>query len=506
MKLGVVNTRKRFPHNLSHSKLASFNMGELIPVGLVECLPGDTFDLSTSAFLRLSPMVRPMMHTARVKIDTFFVPKRLCWTNFLDWASGGEDGLNASVPPTISLTNPAVGSLADYLGIPTGTFTRAVSAMPFRAYNLIYNNWYRDEDLIPKLPVSTADGVDVTTNTTLQMRCWEKDEFTTCRPWEQKGPDITIPLATTAQVMPNSLLKPEFRGATSGLAGTLRGQPTNAVNTQWNVGGSAEDLQWRPGLSGGKAYTGLEVDLSTASAVSVLALREALSKQTMQENRAYFGSRPTEYLRMLGVTPQDQRLQIPEYLGSSTDTVQISEVLQTAPGADDTPVGDLYGHGATAARTRRYRYHVEEHGYIMVMMTVIPQTVYMDGLPKLWSRVVKEEEFQPELVAVGQVAVKNKEVYLAHATPDGEFGWQDRYYEYRSVPNTVHGEFRTIDMDWHMARSFSSAPALNAAFVRSDPTTRPFASTDTDQVQARIHHRCSARRLLPTRAVRPQTI
>lgn len=500
MKVGVVNTRKRHAHNLTHEKLMSFNMGELIPVGCIETLPADTFEMSTSAFIRTSPLVRPMMHSCRVKIVHMFVPKRLCWANFLDWASGGPDGMNASVPPTITLTNPAVGSLADYLGIPTGTYSMAVSAMPFRAYALCWNNYFRDEDLQTLLGVSTADGVDVTTNTTLQMACWEKDNLTTCRPFEQKGPDLNISIGGSAQVIPNTIARPWFQGNVNSANMNLQADAAGAITQSGGAMIANNVLNWRGGLSSGSAWTGLMADLQTATGIPVSELRRMTAMQAMQELRMRFGSRPTEYLRFLGATPDDARLQLPEFIAESSETIQISEVLQTAPfeGEESSSVvGDLAGHGATGMRGNRFRYTCQEHGYLMTFMVIRPKTVYADGLPRMWSRTVKEQEYQPELVAVGQTEVLNKEVYAAHSAPEGTFGWQDRYFEYRSVESTIHGEFRSIDADWHMARMFSSEPALNADFVKANPTTRVFASTNTDQIQAKIHHRCSARRILP---------
>lgn len=478
---------KRNKFSLSHYKLASFQPGELVPCGLVEVLPGDTIQQATSALVRFGPMLAPVMHPTHATIHHWFVPHRLVWDDWEKFITGGPDGMDASVFPTITFAGGvAVGSLGDYLGIPTGVNNIEVSALPFRGYALIYNEWYRDQDLVTELVIDTTSGPDTTTNTALQNRAWEKDYFTSARPFEQKGPSITIPIGNTAPVQYTSTGN-TYVGATDTVDGLVH--QMSAGSTFLAISGST---------AAGTA--GLEADLTNASAITVTALREALGLQRYEEARARFGSRYTEYLRYYGVAAADARLQRPEYLGGGKQTVQFSEVLATAE-TDDTPIGSLKGHGIGALRSNRYRRYIEEHGYVFTFINVQPRTMYVQGLPRTWNRRVKEDFHTLELEHIGQQQVLYKELYAAHSTPNGRFGWQDRYDEYRRMESTIAGEFRTSTLDfWHQARIFASDPALNADFVKSNPTNRIFADqTGTDNVQCMIQHSIQARRQLSSK-------
>lgn len=497
---------KRGKFSLSNYKLLSCDMGELVPCGLMEVLPGDTIQQATNALVRCSPLLAPVMHPVDVRIHHWFVPHRIIWDDWEDFITGGPDGMDDSIFPTINLSytagSPATGSgvvggLADYLGCPTGINGLEVSALPFRAYAMIYNEWYRDQDLQSPLTFSTASGVDTTTNTNLQHCAWEKDYFTSARPWEQKGPAITIPLGTSAPVVGLGLLSGTGNVATSGAqvqshgsdmpVGT-RGWPSSqlfiedAVNSAGNVGTGGH----RPNI---------RADLTGASAVTVNILREAMALQRYEEARARYGSRYVEYLRYLNVRSSDARLQRPEYLGGGRQTIQFSEVLQTAEGSD--PVGELRGHGIAAMRSNRYRRFFEEHGYVISMISARPKTIYMQGLARTWNRRVKEDFWQLELQHIGQQEVLNKEVYAGHASPNNTFGFQDRYDEYRRTESSVGGEFRTSLLNhWHMAREFGSAPALNGSFVECVPTERTFAVPSQDVLYIMARHSIQARRLV----------
>lgn len=478
---------KRAKHSLSNYKLLSLDMGELCPIGVMEVLPGDSIQHATTALVRCSPLLAPVMHPVHCFIRHFFVPNRLIWDDFEDFITGGPDGNNASVAPTITGVQ-AEGSLGDYLGLPVGT-NSTYSALPFRAYALIYNEYYRDQDLQSELVISTASGADTTTSTALKRVNWEKDYFTSARPWEQKGPTITIPIGTEAPVVNNGQT-PRLRHMTS--PADIRNLQYDSTKASLTLSGAAF------GQSNAVQFadqSGLKADLSTASAVTVNVLREAMALQRYEEARARFGSRYTEYLRYLGVQSSDARLQRPEYLGGGKQTIQFSEVLQTAEGTD--PVGDLKGHGITAMRSNRYRRFFEEHGWVISLMSVRPKTMYMQGLARHWSRPTKEDYFQQELQHIGQQDVKNKEIYAAHASPNGIFGYQDRYDEYRRTENTVAGEFRSTTLNyWHFARDFASTPALNAAFVECQPTERTFAAPSMDVLYVMAHHSIQARRLV----------
>ena len=242
-------------------------------------------------------------------------------------------------------------------------------------------------------------------------------------------------------------------------------------------------------------FPNIRADLTNASAVTINALREAMALQRFAEARARYGSRYTEYLRYLSVKSSDARLQRPEYLGGGKNVIQFSEVLQTAEGSD--PVGELRGHGISSVRTNRYRRFFEEHGYVFTLMSVRPKTIYAQGLARHWNRRTREDFWQKELEHIGQQEVLYKEVYAAHATPDGTFGWQDRYDEYRRTESSIGGEFRTSVLnDWHFARIFGSDPSLNADFVKCVPPERAFASADDDVLYIMAKHHMIARRLV----------
>lgn len=481
---------KRSKFSLSNYKLFTCDMGELVPCGLTEVLPGDTIQQSTSALIRCSPLLAPVMHPVHVRIHHWFVPHRLVWEDWEDFITGGPDGMDDSVLPTITFASgAAVGSLADYLGVPTGVNNIEVSALPFRGYARIWNEFYRDQDLQAELVVDESSGDDTTTNTALQNVAWEKDYFTSARPWEQKGPAITIPLGTTAPVVGQTGISPTYSPAGVGTPAAFRAGTTTAnANIQFaGTPSTTSALTW--------GVTGLETDLSGASAITINLLREAFALQRFEEARARFGSRYVEYLRYLGVRSSDARLQRPEYLGGGKQTIQFSEVLQTAEGED--PVGEMRGHGIGAMRSNRYRRFIEEHGYIFSFMSVKPRTMYAQGLARTWNRRTKEDFWQKELQHIGQQEILNKEIYAAHAQPDNTFGFQDRYDEYRRTPNTIGGEFRTTMLDyWHMARIFGSSPALNADFVKCVPTDRNFAVPSQDVLYIMANHSIQARRLV----------
>lgn len=490
---------KRSKFSLSNNKLLSCNMGSLVPIGLTEVLPGDTIQHATSMLVRCSPLLAPVMHPVRVAIHHWYVPHRLVWEDFEDFITGGPDGNDASAFPTIAMpATPGVlvSSLADYLGVPLGGNAFPVSALPFRAYAKIWNEWYRDQDLQTELVIDETSGVDTTTNVTLQNGAWEKDYFTSARPWEQKGPSITIPLGTTAPVNGDPAHNLRVQSST----GVANVQFNTATAARLNISTIAGTINNNDiinvALQGSSNLpSGLIADLSSASAITVNALREALALQRFEEARARFGSRYSEYLRYLGVRSSDARLQRPEYLGGGRQTIQFSEVLQTAEGED--PVGELRGHGIGALRSNRYRRFIEEHGYVLSLMCVRPKTIYTQGLARTWNRRVKEDFWQRELQHVGQQEILNKEVYNLHATPNGTFGFQDRYDEYRRAESTVSGEFRTATLDhWHFARTFASDPALNATFVKSVPTEEPFAVPSQDVLYVMANHSIQARRLV----------
>lgn len=481
--------------SLSHHKLLTCNMGELIPCGLLEVLPGDSFQMATSALVRCSPLLTPVMHPVDVRIHHWFVPHRLVWTDWENFITGGPDGNNASVFPTISTGGGgvSVGSLADYQGVPTAVASKSYSALPTRGYQLIWREWYRDQDLETAPTIDLTDGADTTTTTTLQHCDWEKDYLTSARPWEQKGPAISLPLGTRANVKG---LGTDAPNAAHAINIQETGASSPRATTGWVSNTAGELFRMAAGSPAG--YPDVYADLTTATAAGINQLRQAFALERYEEARARYGSRYTEYLRYLGVRSSDARLQRPEYLGGGRNTIQFSEVLQsggTSTGAQ-TGVGNLAGHGIAATRSNRFRRFFEEHGYIHSFMSIRPKTMYIQGLRRTFNRTTKEDFWQKELEHIGQQAVKNKEVYLAHATPEGTFGYQDRYDEYRREESWISGEFRTTLNMWHFARSFASDPALNSTFVSCVPSEAPFAVNSTNTMWIMVKNSVQARRML----------
>lgn len=475
--------RKKFV--LSNTKLASMNPGYLVPIGIQEVLPGDSFRHSTNALIRLSPLVNPVMHPVHAKIVHWYVPNRIIWDEWQEFITGGADGNDASVLPTISSGDGfAVGSLADYLGLPTGVAGLEVNALPFRAYAKIFNEFYRDQDLVDPVGLSTDSGSDSQTNTALLRPAWEKDYFTTARPWTQKGPEVVLPLGTSAPVVFNSA-----NSSVDGKNAYLAYDAGSVAKTFYGTA-SASTAQIPP-----NTVNLLETDLSVATAATVPQLREAMALQRYGENRARYGSRYNEYLaQAFGVRIPDDRLQLPEYLGGATQTIQFSEIVQTAP-TDNSPLGSLAGHGIGALRSNAYNKFFIEHGYVLSFMIVKPKTIYVQGLHRHWMRRIKEEFYTPELAHIGQQEVFTRELYAA-APEDEVFGYIDRYDEYRRTPSTVAGNFRDTMDDWHFARIFANKPVLNADFVTCNPSNRPFAVQDNslDQLQVMAYHKLIARR------------
>lgn len=489
--------------SLSHKVNLSCDQGELIPIGLVEVLPGDIFRHGTSLLIRLAPMLAPVFSQLNVTVFQFYVPTRIVWDDFENFITGGPDGDDATAHPYIEFASGvSLGSLGDYFGIPpsvnnVGGVGVGVSAIPFRMYAKIFNEWIRDQDLDTELVVSTASGADTTTNTTLQNIRWEKDYFTAARPFEQKGPQVTIPIGSQAPVKGIAVNGVSYNQTAAANSRETDGS-AQPPGSNWSTAGSlTSGFQIRGTGTVSPTIPSIYADLSVATGIPVTELRLANALQRFMELSSHRGSRYVEYLlSRFGVRSSDARLQRPELLSRSKQVVQISEVLATAEGTN-TDVGDLKGHGIGAMRSNRYMRMFEEHGYVMTLMAVQPKTMYVQGLHRTWNRRDKYDYFQPETQFIGDQEVLNKEIYAAAATPGGTFGWTPRYQEYRQQPNRIAGEFRTSTLDfWHQARIFSSEPALNSAFVTSNPTERIFAVPSQDVLYITANHSLQARRAI----------
>lgn len=501
---------KRSKFSLSHYKLLTCKMGQLVPVTWFEVLPGDTVQQATSALIRCAPLVTPVMHPVVVRFHHWFVPNRVIWGNWENFITGGQNGLDATAHPYVALGNAAVSSLADHLGVPTSGITGTVNfnALPFRAYANIWNEFYRDQDLQTALVSSTGDGADTTTNTTLQGINWEKDYLTSSRPWEQKGPAVTLPVGGSAPVMGLYVNNAASSAAQTGTYTDAEGgQHTNPTGILTTAANAPLVTMTTTGVPSGTNKPTIFADLAQATGIDINTVRHAFAMQRWQEARARYGSRYVEYLRYLGVRSSDARLQRPEYLGGGKNIISFSEVLQTAPTSAGTGggaggIGQFGGHGIAAMRSNRYRRFFEEHGIVMTLMSVRPKTMYSQRIARQWLRGqsynglvgTKEDYWQRELQHIGQQQLAG---YEADAQVGNTvFGYQDRYDEYRHFESSVAGLFRSTLDTWHLSREFAGAPALNSTFTSCSPSTRIFADTANDNLYIMANHSIQARRLV----------
>lgn len=484
---------KRSKFNLSHYNLLSCDMGELVPVSCVEVLPGDSVQAHSSIFMRLSPLITPVMHPVSARIHHWFVPNRILWPEWEDFITGGADGADASVFPTIT-TTVEKGTPLDYMGVPPTQDPVEISALPIRAMNKIFNEAYRDQDVVAERAEEDL---------TMPRIAWEKDYFTASRPWPQKGPEVTLPLGEKAPV--TGLGVSGTNAQTQAPVYDAGGNEIPSGAYGWNQDNAhfLLDQVQESGTGGTNGHLpDVFADLTNATAASVTDLRKALAIQRYQEARARYGSRYTEYLRYLGIKSSDARLQRPEFLGGGKTAVQFSEVLQTVDdetGAQRGPLGKLGGHGIAGMRSNRYRRFFEEHGIVLSFLSVRPKTMYTQGIHRSWLRRTKEQFWQMELEHVGQQEVLSQEVY-ADSDPATVFGYHDRYHEYRNVPSRISGDMRdTLDF-WHLGRVFADEPVLNQSFVDCDPTKRVFAEQTEDALWVMVKNHMVARRLVSRNA------
>lgn len=504
--------------DLSHDRKFSLKMGDLVPVLCQEVVPGDKIDLSAQQMLRFAPMISPVMHEVNVYTHYFFVPNRIIWKDWEQFITGGEDGLDATLFPVIKDLINNSGDLADYLGVPQNLFGASsqlplISYLPFLAYTLIYNEYYRDQNFQDPIDMTAFNnGVNDYSAWSagdpqleyfkLRKRAWQHDYFTSCLPWAQKGEPVRLPLGDSAPIQFDSTPNGSFTSAQAW------------INTGLDLGGDMTVMEGGSAQleSDGRPMTvdnskNLSVDLSEATASTITDLRRAFSLQGWLEKNARAGSRYIEsILSHFGVRSSDARLQRPEFLGGGMSPVMISEVLQNSGATEDgyTPLGEMGGHGLNLGGTPKFSKFFEEHGYVIGIMSVLPRTSYQQGLPRHFSKFDKFDYFWPEFQHIGEQEVKNKEVYALlwdgapNYDPEATFGYNPRYSEYKYIPSSVHADFQnTLDF-WHMGRIFDAAlpPQLNEDFIVANPTTRIFAVEQANDQNLWCHmfHKIKAQR------------
>jgi len=458
----------------------TFDAGYLVPIYCDEVLPGDMHNVKATLFARLATPLFPVMDNLHLDTFFFFVPNRLTWTNwvkFMGEQTNPGDSISYVIP---QITSPAggyaVGSIFDHFGLPTagqitGTNTVTHNALPLRAFNLIYNEWFRDENLQNSLTVNTGDSGDDVSDYSLVRRGKRKDYFTGALPWPQKGDAVVLPLGTSAPIK----YSPSFDGSDASDNRYVVANNLSSSAGRW-LTGTAPDTDSGHFTVG--AYSNLYADLSDATAATINQLRQSFQIQRLLERDARGGTRYTELLRAhFGVTPQDFRLQRPEYIGGGSTYVNVNPIAQTSAtsiSGGATPLGNLAAMGTALASGHGFTYHAQEHGYIIGLVNVRADLTYQQGLPKMWSRETRYDFYFPVFAHLGEQAVLNKEIYVTGtATDDDVFGYQERWAEYRYKPSQITGLFKststgTIDA-WHYAQKFTSLPTLNSTFIQDTP-------------------------------------
>ncbi len=450
----------RSSFNRSHGYKTTMDAGYLVPIFVDEALPGDTFNLDMSGFGRLATPINPVMDN--MYLDTFFfaVPVRLLWDNWQKF-HGEQVNPGDSTDYTVPVVNTpgsgySVGSLFDYFGIPTGvTGLEDINALHSRAYNLIYNEWFRDQNLIDSAVVDTDDGPDNAADYVLRRRGKRHDYFTSALPWPQKGDAVSLPLGTTAPVYASGSLSAtnyEMRH------GGATGDPFNAVRAGTSTSDGA-----------------LLADLSAATAATINQLREAFQIQKLYERDARGGTRYTEIIKShFGVTSPDARMQRPEYLGGGSTSINISPIAQTSSTDATTPQGNLAAIGTVGFSRHGFTKSFTEHCVLIGLACVRADLTYQQGLNRMFSRQTRFDYYYPALAHIGEQAVLSKEIYADGSANDQDvFGYQERFAEYRYKPSQITGQFRSTyatPLDsWHLSQEFSSRPTLNQTFIEENP-------------------------------------
>lgn len=462
----------RSAFDLTHGHKTTFDAGFLIPVVVEHAVPGDTFVMDATFFCRTATMLKPVMDNIYADIHFWAVPYRLLWENW-ERMNGAQDNPADTTDYMVpEITVPGGGfafdSIWDYMGIPPGVEHSVITALVPRAYNLIWNEWYRDENLQDSIAKNIDDGPDLDTDYELKRRGKRHDYFTSALPWPQKGPAVELPLGTYAPVVEEGTGYPTFESASYGPFGLEGVTGTDNVKLINPIGGT-QNLKW--------SDTALQADLSAATAATINQLRMAFQIQRLYERDARGGTRWTEILKShWGVTSPDARLQRPEYLGGGTTTVHVNPVASNINANLASPaqwIGDLGAYGTMTTNVNWTKSFVE-HSVVIGLISARADLTYQEGLNRHWFKQTRWDFYWPALQHIGEQTILNKEIYADGTATDEEvWGYQERYAEYRYKPSLITGKYRSsnpasLDI-WHLSQEFGSLPALDSDFIEEDP-------------------------------------
>jgi hypothetical protein len=480
--------------DLTHDVKMSGKMGNLMPCCLMEAVPGDKFTLGSDLFIRFAPLIAPVMHRMDATVHYFFVPNRILWDNWQDFIT------NNAVVGTPYLTMGAgltadQKRLADYLGVPpcppSGT-SELVSALPFAAYQCVYNEYYRDQNLVPEVNfklVDNSNDANIAELMTLRKRAWEHDYFTASLPFAQKGAAVDIPLGQV-ELNPTWTGTPGFISdnpiADTPIFGQIENDPVDGIKA---TGGTAIQGAYDP------------ADSLSVGATTINDLRRAFKLQEWLERNARGGTRYIEnILAHFGVKSSDARLQRPEYITGAKSAVIVSEVLNMTGQTGGLPQGNMAGHAVSVETGYKGTYYAEEHGYIIGILSIMPKTAYQQGIPRTYLKTQNTDYYWPSFAHIGEQEVQLKELYAYDGNGEDTFGYVPRYAEYKYMPSRVAGDFRTTLDFWHLGRIFATAPALNDEFIECTPedVDRIFAVTSIeDNLYCQVLNKVKARRSMP---------